>query len=143
MPYEYLKNLGLPENVESRLQALGARTPGALLSMMEHSWERFVRFLGSEQTEHLRQALLQLVPKEERERLNSLPEFKPSLGALTPPRNESPQNAAARSKRDQLMADIKLLRDSDDTSPQKEELLQHLEQQLRDVLKLTVVETQQ
>ena len=143
MAYEYLKNLGLPETVESRLQALGARTPGALLSMMEHSWERFLRFLGTEQAEHLRQALLVLVPEEERERLKSLPEFKPSFGAATTPRNESTVNANARSKRDQLLADIKLLRESDDMNPQKEELLQRLEQQLRDVLKLTVAEVRQ
>src|SRR5438477_12964954 len=83
---------------ESRLQALGARTPGALLSMLEHSREKFTRFLGREQTEHLCQALLQLVPEEEREKLKSLPEFKPSLGALVPPKGDSSQNAKARSK---------------------------------------------
>jgi hypothetical protein len=143
MAYEYLKSLALPAAVESRLRTLGARTPGALLSMVEHSSEKFSRFLGKEQTEHLREALLKLVPEEEREKLKSLPEFKPSLGALTPPSGDSAQNAKARSKRDQLMADIRLLRESEDNSGDKQELLERLEQQLRDVLKFTIMETRQ
>lgn len=143
MAFEYLKDLGLPDDVEAKVRSLGARTPAALLSMCEHSRDKFTRFLGEEQTNRLYDALVKIVPQEERDKLKALPDFKPKLGALRPPDPISTQNQAAAQKRDELMKDIKLLRESGDGSPEKRQLLQNLEQQLRDVLKLTVATSQQ
>lgn len=143
MAFEYLKDLGLPDDIEAKVRSLGARTPAALLSMCEHSRDKFTRFLGEEQTNRLYDALVKIVPQEERDKLKALPDFKPKLGALPPPDPISTQNQAAVQKRDELMKDIKLLRESGDDSPKKRQLLQNLEQQLRDVLKLTVATSQQ
>ncbi|MBZ5524486.1 MAG: hypothetical protein LAP21_19785 [Acidobacteriia bacterium] len=143
MAYEYLKNLDFPGEIQNVLQRLGARTPGALLSMLEYSRDKFVRILGDEQTARLHDALLKIVPAEEREKLKDLPEFKPYMGAMLPPEVESAQNASARNQRDQLMDEIKSLRESDDQTPDKAKKLEGLEQQLRDVLKLTVAATRQ
>src|SRR5216684_1551490 len=111
MAYEYLNDLGLPGEMQDALKNLGARTPGALLSMLEHSRDKFVRFLGDKQTAFLHDALLKIVPVEERDRLKDLPEFKPSFGALLPPDVESSENIGARGKRDQLMDEIRKLRE--------------------------------
>jgi len=137
MPYSYLKALDLPGEVEQTIQSLGARTPSSLLSMIEHSWDSFVRVLGQEQTKRLHDGLVRLVPAEERERLKSLPEFQPKLGAWRVSQPDS-QTAAARQERDQLMQHIKLLRESQDESLEKQQLLSTLEQRLRDLLKSTV-----
>jgi hypothetical protein len=141
MAFEYLKELGLPDDVTATLRNLGARTPGALLSMCEHSREKFVRFLGEEQTDRLYAALLKIVPEEEREKLRSLPHLQPSMGALFP--QSSRENTAALQQRDALMKDIELLRASKDDSPEKQQLLATLEQRLRDLLKVTVTTSQQ
>lgn len=138
MAFEYLKELGLPDDAVTTLRSLGARTPAALLSMLEHSRKKFIRFLGDEQTERLHAALLRMVPEEEREKLKSLPDFQPSLGALFPQGPESPETLAARQKRDELLRDIASLRASRDNSPEKQRLLATLEQRLRDLLKVTV-----
>jgi hypothetical protein len=138
MAFEYLKDLGLPDDVEAKVRSLGASTPAALLSMVEHSRDKFNRSLGEEQTSRLYDALAKIVPQAERDKLKALPDFKPKMGALRPPDPSSTQNQAAVQKRDQLLKDIQLLRESGDNSPEKRQLLQNLEQQLRDVLKLTV-----
>ena len=138
MAYEYLSGLGLSEAPALIVRSLGARTPSALLSMVEHSWEKFVRFLGEEQTEHLHQALLRVVPPEEREKLKSLPQFTPKLGALPVPAKKSPVSIAAQQERDRLMQDIQRLRESKDESLEKQQLLEALESRLRNLLKFTV-----
>ena len=138
MAFEYLKDLGLPDDVEAKVRSLGASTPAALLSMCEHSRDKFNRFLGEEQTNRLYDALVKIVPQEVRDKQKDLPYFKPKMGALRPPDPASTETQAAAQKRDQLMKDIQLLRESGDDSPEKRQLLQNLEQQLRDVLKLTV-----
>jgi hypothetical protein len=138
MAFDYLKGLGLPDDVEAKVRSLGASTPAALLSMCEHSRDKFTRFLGEEQTNRLYDALVKIVPQEERDKLKALPYFKPRMGALRPPDPASAQNQAAAQKRDELMKDIQGLRESGDDSPQTRERLQNLKQQLRDVLKLTV-----
>lgn len=143
MAFEYLKELGLPDDVTATLRKLGARTPAALLSMCEHSREKFVRFLGDEQTDRLHAALLKMVPEEERAKLKFLPAFQPSMGALFPPEPGSPENAVARQKRDELLKEIELLRASGHNSPEKQRLLETLEQRLRNLLKLTVATSRQ
>jgi|SRR6267142_3270126 len=139
MAYEYLNDMGLPGEMLDTLKKLGARTPGALLSMLEHSRDKFVRFLGDRQTTLLHDALLKIVPAEERDKLKDLPEFKPSFGAILPPKVESSENIGARDKRDQLMDEIRKLRELSAMTPENTERLETLEKQLRDVLKFTVV----
>ena len=76
MAYEYLKALVLTDEEEQKLRALGARTPAALLSMLEHAPEKFKKFLSEETTERIHQILKRLVPDEEKAKLASSPPFR-------------------------------------------------------------------
>src|SRR5919204_76544 len=134
MAYEYLKALSLSEQDEQKLRSLGARTPASLLSLIEHSPHKFVQLLGEEQTARIQVVLRGLIPESEKAQLESLPAFRGKFGA-TVPSGKNPAESIAR--RDQLMRRIKMIRESNSSSPAALELLKKLEDELRDELKST------
>ncbi len=137
MAFEYLKALDLSPEVESKLRGLGARTPAALMSMIENSPEKFAAFIGGEESDRIRGKLPSLIPEEETAQLKNLPEFRGRFGAaMPPPATDAIRKAEAR--RDELLHDIQLLRASGDTSPEAQQLLRHLQEQLDQAIKTTV-----
>lgn len=136
MPYEFLRGLNLAEDDERKLRALGARTPLSLLSMIEHSRAKFAQFLGEETTSRVEAYLRNIVPGEEKQQLASLPAFRGHFGAVVS-EPASPEAISAKQRCDGLLADIRRLRESGDNSPETHDLLQRLEQELRNTLPLT------
>ena len=136
MAFEYLIELPVSDAVREKLRALGARTPAALLSLLEYTPDRFKQVLGAETFSSVLGVLEKLVPQAERERIAALPDFKPKFGAITRPK-PSIQSVQATSRRDELAAQIRSLR-SGEQSPEVQEKIEELEALLRDELKNTI-----
>ena len=136
MAFEYLIKLPVGDSVREKLRALGARTPAALLSLLEYAPDRFKQVLGAETFSSVFAVLEKLVPQAERERMAALPDFRPKLGAISRPK-PSIQSLQATTRRDELAAQIRTLR-SGEQSPEVQEKIEELEALLRDELKKTV-----
>jgi hypothetical protein len=137
MAYEYLKSLSLSKDQEDKLSALGARTPAALLSMIDQVPEKFASFFGAAETERIRAILATLISDEEKEKLAKLPEFRGKFGARVAPKN-SPDAQASLSRRDQLMRRIKMIRESGVSNSKTQALLEDLERAFREEVQSSV-----
>jgi len=136
MAYEYLKALSLTEEQESKLRSLGARSPASLLSLLEHSPEKFAAFLGPELVASITSQLHPLVSSEEKAQMAQLPAFRGKFGALVVPRDvDSEKKSDAAQRRNGLIRQIQMLRQSDPSSSEAKAKLEDLENSLRDELK--------
>ena len=138
MSYEYLKRLSLSEELEAKLRSLGARSASSLLSMMEHAPEKFSGFIGEAEAQRIRTLLPDLVPEEEKQQLANLPEFRGKFGAAMPGNSQSPDALKSTERRDALMRQIQMMRQSGVSSTEAQAKLADLEKQFRDELKSTV-----
>ncbi len=138
MSYEYLKRLSLSEDLEAKLRSLGARSASSLLSMMEHAPEKFSGFIGEEEAQRIRALLPDLVPEEEKQQMASLPEFRGKFGAALVRRDKSPDAVKSTERRDALMRQIQMMRQSGVSSAEAQAKLADLEKQFRDELRSTV-----
>jgi hypothetical protein len=143
MPYEYLSKLKLDPQTRSKLQALGALTPMALLSMMDRAPEKFASYIGEDSIAPVREGLEQQIaqsPDSGESRSKSLPPFTAVTGGRLPPRFRPARAQVAIQKRDQLMNEISNLRNSGDDSDETKQTLRDLETQLKATLSDSVAQ---
>lgn len=138
MAFEYLKSLILTPDEEEKLLALGARTPMALLSRINSSPEKFARFFGAEETARIRAILDKMFSPEEKAQLAELPAFRGKFGALVAPKERPETAKEASGRRDQLMARIKMIRESGVSSEKTKALLEDLERAFREEVRASV-----
>src|SRR6266436_4798135 len=126
MDYSYLKSLSLTDEQEAKLRSLGVRSASALLSLIEHTPEKFAAFFGEQETERIRPLLRDLVPEEEKAQMAGLPAFEGRFGArITSPPTDAQK--AATQRRNELMNRIKMIRESGASSVKAKALLEDLE----------------
>ncbi|HET9409936.1 MAG TPA: hypothetical protein VFO39_22055 [Candidatus Sulfotelmatobacter sp.] len=136
MAYEYFKDLSLTEEQTAKLRSLGVRTAASLLSRVEQPTEGLLKFLGDTLLTYLREKLPALISEEEKQQLASLPAFRGKFGALLPPKESTPsQQKAAAERRDGLMRQIRMIRESGASSSESQAKLKDLEDSLREELK--------
>lgn len=138
MAFEYLKTLVLTPEQEEKLRALGARTPVALLSRIDASPEKFAQFFGAEDTARIRDILEKMVSPEEKAQLAELPAFRGKFGALVAGKDRPETAQQASERRDQLMARIRMIRESGVSSEKTKELLEDLEREFREEVRASV-----
>ena len=91
---DYLEDLDLSDEERSKLRALGARTPLALLAMRKASASAFDLHLGSARAPAIVKQLQGLLSEDEVERLNEQPKARPGLGARLTPAPDEPDPAS-------------------------------------------------
>jgi hypothetical protein len=133
---EFLNDLRLPEDKLATLRGLGAQSPFALLSIIEHSPAKFRAFFGDSDTDSLMRQLEAMVPPEWREEAASLPPFRPKLGAHLPNESDA-ERARLAADQAQLMQEIQDLRGRATDSPDALRALQRKEDALRALLART------
>ena len=105
MAYEYLADLGLTEEEQSKLKKLGTATAAGLLARIRHndqSQRAFAQFFGEARAKTLEEALNDYVVQHGGAEA-PLPSFEPSFGALV-------EEDANKDKRDpQKEAEYKVL----------------------------------
>ncbi len=138
MAYEYLKELSLTDEQVAKLRSLGARSPSALLAMMEQAPEKFARFVGEQESQRIRTLLQTLVPEEEKNQLAELPPFQGKFGARVVPRDPPASAVAATRRRDELARRIQMIRESGASSGKAKALLEDLEKAFREEVKSSV-----
>ena len=138
MAYEYLKALSLTDEQEAKLRALGNRSASSLLSRIAYDPEKFALFFGQEETQRIRALLEAMVPAEERTQLAALPPFRGKFGARVVSKDATGNAEAAARRRDQLMHQIRMIRQSGASSEKARALLEDLERAFRKELKSTV-----
>ena len=138
MAYEYLQSLSLTQDQEAKLRSLGLASASSLLSLIQHSPDKFTSFFGEQEAQRLTALLPSLVPEEEKSQLAGLPSFQGKFGALLAPAEPTLAQTEATERRDELMNRIKMIRQSGSSSPKAKTLLESLENELRQGLKSTV-----
>ena len=90
MAAPYLAQLGLSDEEQRKLAAIGAETPQMLLGVYHASTEAFEHLLGVERAREVVEKLTQLVTPEERRRLAGQPRrFATGARLGKPPRDRS------------------------------------------------------
>jgi hypothetical protein len=137
MAFDYLKALSLTREQEAKLRALGSRSASSLLSRIEYAPEKFALFFGEEETQRIRSLLKTMVPEEEKAQLSELPTFRGKFGAKVISKDESSTVPPESSRREQLMRQIRMIRESGASSEKARALLEDLENDFRKEIKST------
>ena len=82
MAYEYLNHLAASDEEKAKLVTLAARSPAALVGMMQAAPEAFSNYLGEERARHIKRQLEELLGEDERRLLDADPGRPYLTGAI-------------------------------------------------------------